>query len=130
MKQWLLDIWEGDGLFLMPLRTPLAATGFTRHSLELLAGRAGKFGLVPVSGGGATARVTEEEKDAALEPGGPLAVALITGDFDLSGIGTVTHVEGSRVFGWGRWCAGLTSPPAGAAPAWAWSAANRFGVRR
>src|SRR5436305_219890 len=27
---------------------------------------------------------------------------MITGDFDLSGIGTVTHVEGNRVYGWGH----------------------------
>src|SRR5207253_7335441 len=42
------------------------------------------------------------EKDAALEPGGPLAIAMITGDFDLSGIGTVTHIEGNRVYGFGH----------------------------
>jgi hypothetical protein len=29
-------------------------------------------------------------------------VALVMGDFDLSGIGTVTHVEGKRVYGWGH----------------------------
>jgi hypothetical protein len=92
----------GDGLHLVPLRTPLMATGFTRHSLDLLAKRVGRFGLVPMTGGSATAKVAEEEKDVALEPGGPLAVALITGDFDLSGIGTVTHVEGGRVYGWGH----------------------------
>src|SRR5207249_3216206 len=34
--------------------------------------------------------------------GGPLAVALVRGDFDLSGIGTVTHIEGHRVYGWGH----------------------------
>jgi hypothetical protein len=93
---------DRDGLFLLPLRTPLAATGFTRHSLELFAKRAGKFGLVPMTGGAATAKVADEEKRAVLEPGAPLAVALITGDFDMSGIGTVTHVEGGRVYGWGH----------------------------
>jgi hypothetical protein len=91
-----------DGLWLTPLRTPLAATGFTAHSLRLLHRRWPGAGLVPVQGGGASGRVAEEEKDAPLEPGSPLAVALITGDFDLSGIGTVTHVEGNRVYGWGH----------------------------
>jgi hypothetical protein len=62
---------------------------------------------VPVQGGGASARVAAEEKDAVLEPGGPLAVALISGDFDLSGIGTVTHIEGDRVYGWGHPFMGL-----------------------
>jgi hypothetical protein len=86
----------------MPLRSPLAATGFTPAALRLLARETGKFGLVPMQGGAASARIAEEEKDVALEPGGPLAVSLITGDFDLSGIGTVTHVEGNRVYGWGH----------------------------
>ena len=27
---------------------------------------------------------------------------MITGDFDMSGIGTVTHIEGNRVYGWGH----------------------------
>ena len=27
---------------------------------------------------------------------------MVTGDFDLSGIGTVTHVEGNRVYGFGH----------------------------
>jgi hypothetical protein len=93
---------DRDGLFLTPLRTPLAATGFTQHSLSLLAQRGAKFGLVPMTGGATTAKVSDEEKEVTLEPGGPLAVALICGDFDLSGIGTVTHVEGNRVFGWGH----------------------------
>ncbi len=91
-----------QGLWLAPLQTPLAATGFTPHSLRLLRERCGDLGLVPVQGGGAGARLAAEEKDATLEPGGPLVVALITGDFDLSGIGTVTHVEGTRVYGWGH----------------------------
>ncbi len=92
----------GDSLWLTPLQTPLAATGFTAHSLNLFRERGRHAGLVPVQGGGAGAAVTEQERNVALEPGGPLAVALITGDFDLSGIGTVTHLEGDRVYGWGH----------------------------
>jgi hypothetical protein len=91
----------GD-LWMMPLRTPLSAAGFTRHSLKLLHERCGPFGLVPMQGGAVPARIAAEERDAPLEPGSPLAVSLIRGDFDLSGIGTVTHVEGNRVYGWGH----------------------------
>lgn len=89
-------------LWMMPLRTPLSAAGFTRNSLKLLHERCGEFGLTPMQGGAASARVAAEEKNAPLEPGSPLAVAMIRGDFDLSGIGTVTHVEGNRVYGWGH----------------------------
>jgi hypothetical protein len=91
-----------DGLWMVPLRTPLAATGFTAHSLALLRDRCRSTGLVPLLGGKAGAAIADREKNTPLEPGGPLAVALITGDFDLSGIGTVTHIEGNRVYGWGH----------------------------
>ena len=46
-------------------------------------------------------------RQAKIEPGSALSVALITGDFDLSGIGTVTHVEGKRVYGFGHPFMGL-----------------------
>jgi SpoIVB peptidase S55 len=91
-----------DGPWLRPLRTPLAASGFTEHSLKLLRERCGAGGLVPVQGGSAAAQIAEDEKGTLLEPGGPLAVSLISGDFDLSGIGTVTHIDGNRVYGWGH----------------------------
>ena len=98
---------DEDGLFLVPLQTPLAGTGFTPHALGLLRDRVKGYGMLPMQGGATTARIAEEEKNAVLEPGGPLAVAMITGDFDLSGIGTVTHIEGNRIYGWGHPFMGL-----------------------
>lgn len=93
---------ESDGLMLMPLRSPLAASGFTPGALKLLASKTSHLGLVPMQGGSASAKILDEERDVVLEPGGPLAVSLVRGDLDLSGIGTVTHVEGNRVYGWGH----------------------------
>jgi SpoIVB peptidase S55 len=93
---------SADDLCMVPLQTPLAATGFTQHSLELLRQRCRAAGVLPMQGGGATATIATQEKNTPLQPGSPLAVAMITGDFDLSGIGTVTHVEGNRVYGWGH----------------------------
>jgi hypothetical protein len=91
-----------DGLWLVPLRTPLAASGFTPHSLSLMRDSFRGTGMVPMQGGAVSARVADEEKDCKLLPGGALTVALVLGDFDLSGIGTVTHIEGKRVYGWGH----------------------------
>jgi hypothetical protein len=95
------------GLWLVPLRTPLAVSGFTPACLRLLGDALKSTGAVPVQGGAAAADIAEEAKCATLEPGGPLTVALMTGDFDLSGIGTVTHIEGDRVYGWGHPYMGL-----------------------
>src|SRR5260370_14167464 len=86
-----------DGLWMMPLRTPLSATGFSEHSLRLLVERVRSAGLLPMQGGGASASVRDQEKNVVLEPGGPLAVAMVVGDFALSGIGPVTHTNGARV---------------------------------
>ncbi len=60
------------------------------------------MGLAPMAGGAAPEAVVREEGDKPLVPGAPLSIAMVTGDFDLSGIGTVTHVEGNRVYGFGH----------------------------
>jgi hypothetical protein len=96
-----------DGIWMVPLRTPIATTGFTAHSLSLMREQFQSSGLVPMQGGGASAKVAQETKAVELEAGGPLVVAMVTGDFDMSGIGTVTHIEGSRVYGWGHPFMGL-----------------------
>jgi hypothetical protein len=85
-----------------PIATPLAASGFSPRALALLNERFQPLGLAPMAGGAAPERVIREEGDKPLEPGAPLSIALVTGDFDLSGIGTVTHVEGDRVYGFGH----------------------------
>jgi hypothetical protein len=91
-----------DSLWLTQLRTPLAATGMTAHALDLFRHRTGNPGWTPVQTGAAGGKILADEATTPLEPGGPLAVALIRGDFDLSGIGTVTHISGKRVYGWGH----------------------------
>jgi hypothetical protein len=93
---------DDDGLFMVPLRAPLACSGFSANSLRMLHEQYPELGLTPVQGGTAGAATLEEAKNARIEPGAALSVALIDGDFDMSGIGTVTHVDGKRVYGWGH----------------------------
>jgi len=90
-----------------PIATPLAASGFTPAALSLLGERFRPIGLAPMAGGKAQDKVIAEEGGRPLVPGAPLSVAMVTGDFDLSGIGTVTHVEGDRVYGFGHPMFGL-----------------------
>jgi hypothetical protein len=97
----------GDELWMVPLQTPVAASGFTPHSLKLFREQFGDTGLLPVMGGATPARIADEEKNIAIEPGSSLCLALVTGDFDMSGIGTTTQVEGDRVYGWGHPFMGL-----------------------
>ena len=89
------------------IATPLAASGFSPRALAVLSERFLPLGLAPMAGGAAPERVIREEGNKPLVPGAPLSIAMVTGDFDLSGIGTVTHVEGDRVYGFGHPMFGL-----------------------
>ena len=94
---------SGGGLAGMrPIATPLAASGFSPRALAFLETQFRPLGMAPMAGGGASPSVLKEEGDKPLVPGSPLSIAMVTGDFDLSGIGTVTHVEGDRVYGFGH----------------------------
>ena len=60
-------------------------------------------GMVPMQGG---ARRRQDRRRGRRTPrwsrAGRWAWRMVTGDFDMSGIGTVTHIEGKRVYGWGH----------------------------
>jgi hypothetical protein len=99
---------SGGGLAgMQPIATPLAATGFSPRALAILQERLGPLGLTAAPGGGALDDLVEREGARPLVPGAPVSVGLVTGDFDLSGIGTVTHVEGDRVYAFGHPMMGL-----------------------
>jgi SpoIVB peptidase S55 len=98
----LVPVSGGTLAGMRPIATPLAASGFSPRALALLEARFRPIGLAPMAGGAAPERVLREEGAKPLVPGAPLSIALVTGDFDLSGIGTVTHVEGDRVYGFGH----------------------------
>jgi hypothetical protein len=95
---------EATGLMagMRPIAMPVCAAGFTPRSLAFLSEKLGPIGMTAMAGGMASDEVVRQEGDKPLEPGAPLSIALVTGDFDLSGIGTVTHVEGDRVYGFGH----------------------------
>lgn len=80
---------------------PLAATGFGERALAKLRQRFEPLGLMPVATG-ASGAIAADGQSPKIEPGAVMAASLVTGDFDLSGLGTVTHVEGDRVWGWGH----------------------------
>jgi hypothetical protein len=90
-----------------PIATPLAASGFSPRALAFLSDQLTPMGLAPVASGLAPDEIVQREGDKPLVPGSPLSVAFVLGDFDLSGIGTVTHVEGNRVYGFGHPMFGL-----------------------
>lgn len=84
---------------LRPVATPLVMSGFAPRVVAELREELLPLGLLPVQGGGGG--------DASLpsgpfEPGAPLGVQLIRGDFSVTGIGTLTYRDGDRVVGFGH----------------------------
>ena len=91
-----------DGLWMVPLRTPVGVTGFTPNAVAGLREQFRNFGMVPMQAGGVSGNIADAERHTPLLPGGALMIAMVTGDFDMSAIGTVTHIEGKRVYGFGH----------------------------
>ena len=81
-----------DGARITPLEIPLVSTGL--HS--------------PQSGGGSfpfgeavSAGLTQERQDS-FEAGRPLAVGLLLGEITRGSIGTISYVDGNRIYGFGH----------------------------
>lgn len=83
---------------LEPIGTPLICTGCDPGVLRYYAPIFEAHGLQPMVGGGAS-------EDIALlpfEPGSPIAAALALGDLAMTGVGTLTAVDGDRILAFGH----------------------------
>jgi hypothetical protein len=94
----------GLGTLLKPIATPLTVGGFSAGARDLLGTLFRDSGFVPVVAGGA-AQVTaarDAATDVPLRPGDPVGVSLLRGDLNMGATGTVTEVDGSRVYAFGH----------------------------
>jgi len=96
------DKADADTPSLVPLATPLMVSGINAKTLASLSKSLGPLGIVPVQAGSVGAADRRNADRAKLEPGGSIAVALATGDADMSAVGTVTEVRGNRVLAFGH----------------------------
>ncbi|HAU36244.1 MAG TPA: hypothetical protein DCX07_00820 [Phycisphaerales bacterium] len=85
---------------LVPLTSPLMISGAGRNTVAQAAKLFAPLGLAAVQAGGAG--TPDDARAGKLQPGSPLAVALVSGDADISAVGTVTDVVGERVLGFGH----------------------------
>lgn len=86
-------------LQLRPLGTPLSASGIASTQLQQLGSLFDPFGMVPLQAGGSAA---SNAPPSPIEPGSVLAVPLLTGDVDLTAVGTCTEVINGNVYGFGH----------------------------
>ena len=93
-----LTVAEG-GNALVPLATPLMTGGLSPRVLRELGPRFAAAGLLPTQAGGGGGHT---DTDDPIVPGAVLGVPLVTGDVDMTAIGTCTEVIGDRVFAFGH----------------------------
>jgi hypothetical protein len=88
---------------LRPISVPLVSAGFSADVLGPLTTAFTDRGFLPVSSSMPPAQPRPvSTKPRTLRPGDAMGVALLTGDFTLGATGTVTHVDGDRIYGFGH----------------------------
>ena len=93
----------GMGTLLRPIATPMSLGGFDTAVVEPLSALLRDHGFVPVMAGGAQVEPARSSpRPALLRPGDAVGVTLVSGDLSLGATGTVTHVEGERVYAFGH----------------------------
>jgi len=103
--QALGEINAGIGTMLRPIATPLTLGGFDAGLADPFLAAFRDQGFVPVMAGALAAQTAGGAQPAAkrpLRPGDPLGVSLMTGDMELGATGTVTDVDGDKVYAFGH----------------------------
>lgn len=95
------SIGAGIGTLLRPIATPLTLGGFDAGVISPIAAAFRDQGFVPVMAGGG-GQAAQAVGAAPLRAGDPIGVALMSGDLELGATGTVTAVEGDRVYAFGH----------------------------
>jgi hypothetical protein len=88
---------------MIDIATPLGFGGFSRATLDAFAPQLRQLGLEPrqaVSGGGEMAAAIGNPAD--VKPGSMIGVMLLSGDYSVGAQGTVTLIEGNRIFAFGH----------------------------
>ncbi len=86
---------------LTPVATPLAVGGLTPGALALATELLAPLGLEPLQAGGGGGTPDPAAPDRYVD-GGAIGVDLIGGDISMSGLGTVTRVEGDQLIAFGH----------------------------
>jgi len=90
------------GPLLQPIGTPLILSGFTPELQRILLSAFNTGGLAAAVGGVVIGENQSEIADEPLQAGDAIGASLIRGDLTMAGTGTVTMVEGDRVYAFGH----------------------------
>jgi hypothetical protein len=92
----------GVGTMLRPIATPLTIGGFDASVIDPLASAFREQGFLPMMAGTGGQDAAASRTKEPLRPGDPIGVALVTGDLEFGATGTVTEVDGNRVYAFGH----------------------------
>lgn len=104
VKLWSVEDTSEDTVLpapsgdLVPLETPLMASGYTGDALNFLSEKMKDFHMTPY----AASTAGSDDTAYPLEAGGSVAASLVTGDLKLGAIGTVTYVDGDHIVAFGH----------------------------
>jgi len=88
---------------MVDIATPLSFGGFTRATLDSFAPQLRPLGLEPRQSVTAGAKIEPGMGNPAdLKPGSMISVQLVAGDFSVAADGTVTHIDGNRIYAFGH----------------------------
>jgi hypothetical protein len=88
---------------LRPIGVPLVVGGMDPRMTDFLRSALSTTGFVPVSAGtGSARRVDGQSSTRPFEPGDAIGVSIINGDLQIGATGTVTYVDGPRVYAFGH----------------------------
>jgi hypothetical protein len=92
---------------MVDIATPISFGGFTRGTLDAFAPQLKALGLEPRQGISAGSSVANDAQPkmgnpADVKPGSMISVQLMSGDMGVGADGTVTYVDGSRVYAFGH----------------------------
>ena len=85
-----------------PLALPLVFSGFDPGTFEWARGIFSGLGFAPMVGASAAEHRGTRSRAPTWSPASAVGVSLIEGDLDLSVTGTVTHIDGDRVYAFGH----------------------------
>ena len=88
------------GTMMRPIATPLLMGGFEPVVADVFAGAVRESGFTPMITGAAAGSL--EAPTGPLREGDAVGVSLISGDLEMGATGTVTHIDGDRVYAFGH----------------------------
>jgi hypothetical protein len=91
------------GAMLRPISTPIVMNGFEPESVSILTSAFSAAGFTPVIGGAMAQGGPELKKmTGPLREGDAIGVSLVGGDLEMGATGTITHIDGNRIYAFGH----------------------------